>query len=107
MSEADPNEAGVAAEGESDDDRALFDTDQVEQALRGRLVLGRFADDQLGFDHLRNRAAPGALGGAQGLGGVFAEARRMDVPLQYVYEREYAARYGDADFVPVREAVAR
>ncbi|MCS6901445.1 MAG: VWA domain-containing protein [Myxococcales bacterium] len=69
-----------------------LDADQVEQAMRWRLILGRFSDDQLGFGHLQQRAMPGTLDGVQGLGGLFAEAQQMDVPLEYVYDREYAAR---------------
>lgn len=61
------------------------DLDQVEQAMRWRLILGRFSDDQLGFQQLQQQ-------GANGLGGLFAEARRMDVPLEYIYDREYSAR---------------
>lgn len=83
------DEASKASEA---DEGVKIDGDQVEQAMRWRLILGRFSDDQLGFDHLRGSAAPGALGGAQGLGGMLAEARRLDVPLEFVYEREYAAR---------------
>ncbi|RYE77056.1 MAG: VWA domain-containing protein [Myxococcales bacterium] len=94
MSEPGSDEAVEVegGEGGGDDDQLPFDTDQVEQAMRWRLILGRFADDQLGFDHLLDHAQPDVLRGAQGLGGVFAEARRMDVPLEFVYEREYASR---------------
>jgi hypothetical protein len=82
----------MSDEAADTNDEAGLDTDQVEQAMRWRLILGRFSDEQLGFDQLRQRATSGALGGAQGLGGLFAEARQMDVPLEFVYDREYAAR---------------
>jgi Mg-chelatase subunit ChlD len=82
----------MSEQPETESDERPLDQDQVEQAMRWRLILGRFSDDQLGFDQLRGRAAPGALGGAQGLGGLFAEARQMDIPLEFVYDREYANR---------------
>ncbi|MCU0654365.1 MAG: VWA domain-containing protein [Polyangiaceae bacterium] len=82
----------MSEQPETESDEQPLDQDQVEQAMRWRLILGRFSDDQLGFDQLRGRAASGALGGAQGLGGLFAEARQMDIPLEFVYDREYANR---------------
>jgi hypothetical protein len=70
------------------------DDDQIEQAMRWRLILGRFADDRLGYQQLSTPGG-GGLGGAQvgaGLGGMLAEARQMDAALQYIYDREFAQR---------------
>jgi hypothetical protein len=70
----------------SQDDEAR----RVEMALRWRLVLGRFADEQLGYDGL---GVPGdGQGGGGDLADLVAEARQMDVPLSFVYDREHAAR---------------
>lgn len=75
---------------------------QVEQALRWRLILGRFADDRLGMDRLGSccdglgEGVGEALGGAGEGGGDLAtllgQARQMDASLNYIYDREYAKR---------------
>ena len=63
---------------------------RVEQALRWRLVLGRFADDQLGFGRLAGMGGSGA-GGLE-LAGMIDEAQQIDVPLSYIYDREHTDR---------------
>jgi Mg-chelatase subunit ChlD len=78
------------AEGED-----AIDETQVEEAMRWRLILGRFADERLGYERLAG-CQPAGMGGAQGeaggMGQLIAEAQRMDVPLEYIYDREYAKR---------------
>lgn len=68
---------------------------QVEQAMRWRLILGRFADEQLGMNRLQGMA--GDVGGLDASGGadlqaMMGEAQRMEMPLQYLYDREFAQR---------------
>ena len=84
----------------------LFDADdvQVEQAMRWRLILGRFADTRLGYDRLGGAGCCGGLGdgldgGAQGdgqgpsdLATLLSQARQMDLSLSYIYDREHASR---------------
>ncbi len=67
---------------------------QVEQAIRWRLVLGRHADDQLGFDRLAGAQGGDRKAGAPGseLGDLLSEARQLETPLSYIYEREHAQR---------------
>lgn len=81
----------------SADDGPEVDESQVEQAMRWRLILGRFADDRMGFDALSGLG--GRLGGGggegQGQGGLSAllgEARSLEVPLSYIYDREHQMR---------------
>lgn len=76
----------LGAQAEDD----AMDTAQVEQAMRWRLILGRFSDDRLNYDRIE-----GGMRGAEGKGGLdglLNEARRMDGSLQYIYDREYAKR---------------
>ncbi len=54
---------------------------QVEQALRWRLMLGRHADEHLGFE-------PGDDPATSAL----ARAQALDAPLDYIYDREHARR---------------
>lgn len=70
---------------------------QIEQAMRWRLILGRFADDTLGFGRLGGECqtmGEGAHGegGANALRGLLDEAQTLDVPLQYIYDRSHAQR---------------
>lgn len=69
---------------------------QIEQAMRWRLILGRFADEHLGYGSLGSLMEglnDASLGGqAGGLGAMMGEAQSMDIQLQYIYDREYAAR---------------
>ncbi|MCA9538361.1 MAG: hypothetical protein KC620_05705, partial [Myxococcales bacterium] len=67
----------------ADDDAP--DARRVEQALRWRLILGAAADEQLGFDRL-SAAATGDLAALLG------EARAIETPLSYLYEREHEQR---------------
>lgn len=73
--------------------------DQVEEALRWRLILGQFADERLGFGRLRER--DGDLSGGLGAGSrlqtsdlsaLLREAERLDQSLEYIYDREFARR---------------
>jgi len=84
-------------------DAAGPDARQVEQAMRWRLVLGRFADTRLGLSRLESGvgAAAGTEGGETGTHGEsgaselarrLGEARSMEVPLEYLYDRAFAAR---------------
>jgi len=88
-----------------DHDEAAPEGVAVEQAMRWRLVLGRFADERLGFPRLEGAcgtegAAEGAGGGEAEAGGAadaglarrLAEARSLEVPLEYLYDRAFAAR---------------
>lgn len=80
---------------------------QVEQAMRWRLVLGRYADDRLGERRLTtfygdNEGSPSprdsddedGLGAGMGsdLTEMLAEGARIDGALEYIYDREYARR---------------
>lgn len=56
---------------------------QVEQAIRWRLILGGHADD-LAFD--------AGAAAATGLTDHLTEARALDTPLAYIYDREHAQR---------------
>lgn len=60
------------------------DDRQIEAAIRWRLILGGHADEQLGFDP--------AAAAAAGLGDHLQEARALDLPLAYIYDREHAQR---------------
>lgn len=61
------------------------DATQVEQAIRWRLILGAHADEQIGLDAF---SAPGG----SGLDDILGEARQLDAPLSYIYDREHAER---------------
>ncbi len=66
----------------------VSDERQVEQALRWRLVLGQHADD-----HLELEPSGEAGGGpSQDLADRLTEARALDVPLDYIYDREHSER---------------
>ena len=80
-----------------------IDEARVEQAMRWRLILGGFADERLGYDRLEEAlgqggqgagapGAPGALDERSNLAGMIGESRQMDGQLQYIYDREFAAR---------------
>lgn len=73
--------------GEGAEEAKPADEQQIDQAMRWRLILGRFANDRLGY----GRLGAGGLGG-----GVLADrmelAQRMDTGLEYIYDREYAKR---------------
>lgn len=62
---------------------------QVEQAMRWRLVLGRFADEHLGLGQAAEDA--GALADPD-LAALLTEARQLDTPLSYIYDREHTER---------------
>ena len=76
------------------------DEGRVEQAMRWRLILGGFADDRLGYDRLEGAlgqeggpgGSPGLDGGQSDLAGMLGESRQMDSQLNYIYDREFAAR---------------
>jgi hypothetical protein len=81
------------------DDAPPPEAQELEAALRWRLVLGRYAEDNLGFDRLGQccRAVgegEGAAGEAAGSGlrGLLDEGRTLDAPLNYIYDRAYAQR---------------
>lgn len=63
---------------------------QVEQAIRWRLVLGGFAEGHLGLDQLGAGAAGGAV--SDDLAALLTEARAVDTPLSYIYDREHEQR---------------
>ncbi len=82
---------------------------QVEQAMRWRLVLGRYAGDRLGQQRLKSFYAADdddqhgegeQVGGddpmgeapAPDLAELLAEGERLDGALEYIYDREYARR---------------
>ncbi|MBU1431824.1 VWA domain-containing protein [Myxococcota bacterium] len=75
---------------------------RVEQAIRWRLVLGQFADEHLGLDRLgqglEGQGQGGQEGGGEGgalgvdLAQLLTEARQLDTPLSYIYDREHEAR---------------
>lgn len=82
-----------------------LDESKVDQAMRWRLILGSFADDRLGYDRLQStmtglccdgEGAEGGLGegniGSSDLASLLKESRTMDEQLQYIYDREFAAR---------------
>lgn len=62
------------------------EAEAVERALRWRLVLGRHADDALGFDAVAEGDPHGDLADQ------LTEAQQVDVPLAYIYEREHRQR---------------
>ena len=66
--------------------RLPIEDEQVEAAMRWRLILGNFSDEQLGFDQFDD------LTGDDGLAALVNEARHLDVPLGYIYDREYTQR---------------
>lgn len=72
----------------TDDSREV----QAEQAIRWRLVLGGFAEAHLGFDQIA--AGGGGEGGAMNddLAALLTEARSVDTPLSYIYDREHEQR---------------
>lgn len=74
-----------------DPDELEVETDQVERAMRWRLILGKFSDDRLGYDRLQGMD-DSAEGDGEGLGGLLGEARSMDTTLEYIYDREYTKR---------------
>lgn len=84
----DAPEAPAPAEGL--DDLREADSAQIEQAMRWRLILGRFSDDRLGYQRLQG--GMGAEGAGGDLSGLLSEARRMEGPLEYLYDREFAKR---------------
>jgi hypothetical protein len=63
---------------------------QVEQAIRWRLVLGGFAEAHLGFDTLGSQGEGAALN--DDLANLLTEARAVDTPLSYIYDREHEQR---------------
>lgn len=67
------------------------DADQVERAMRWRLILGKFSDDRLGYDRLQGMGEATEMAG-DGLGGLLGEAQAMDTTLEYIYDREYTKR---------------
>jgi hypothetical protein len=81
-------ETPVQREGEAS---ATFNQ-RVEMAMRWRLVLGRFADDNLGYDHLKDLAAAEGEGPGEELQAMLVEAHSLDAPLEYIYDREYSER---------------
>lgn len=79
---------------EPEEELADAEDEQVEQAMRWRLILGRFSDDRLGYQRLR-QAGPmigGVEGEGDGLHAMMDEAQRMESPLSYIYDREHAKR---------------
>jgi Mg-chelatase subunit ChlD len=62
--------------------------EQVEAAMRWRLVLGRFSNERLGYDHLADLLESDD----EGMGGQLGEARAMDAALEFIYDREFARR---------------
>ncbi len=87
----DPTPNPSAFEPEDDQEIEGASPVQVEQAMRWRLILGRFSEDRLGYDRLQGACGLGE-GEGVGLGGMMAEARRMEAPLEYIYDREHAKR---------------
>lgn len=105
-----PQESGAGADSAGETSGFSPDTgdvdQQVEQAMRWRLVLGRFADERLGERRLTRFQAGGldvdeagsGDGGAPGGEGddpldlMRTEGGRMDGALEYIYDREYARR---------------
>ncbi len=103
---------GCASMGAMDDDPDLTDeaspdARQVEQAMRWRLVLGRFADTRLGYPRIEacvgaegsgaegegeGGAGTGAPAGSSELARRLGEARAMEVPLEYLYDRAFGLR---------------
>lgn len=95
----DPDQpaAAAAAGGASHGDEQ-----QIEQALRWRLVLGRFSDSWLSFDRARELGAEpapeqdegsgAADAGASDLVSLLAEAERLEQSLHYIYDREHTER---------------
>lgn len=81
---------------ESDENAAYKDDDaelsgeaaKIERALRWRLILGQFSDDTLSYQRLNDMAA--VHGGL--LNSRIDEAERMDMPLSFIYDREFASR---------------
>lgn len=66
---------------------------RVERALRWRLILGRFGDERLGYDRLEDLTQSSSQdSGSTDLSGALFEARRMDLSLEYIYDREFAQR---------------
>ncbi|MBL8601927.1 MAG: VWA domain-containing protein [Myxococcales bacterium] len=83
---------------------------RIEQAIRWRLVLGRFADDRLGLARFGGASGAEGEGGDRGdegdggdggegpagarrsLGALLGEAGALDVPLEYLYDRAFAQR---------------
>ncbi len=71
------------------------DDAQIEQAMRWRLILGRFSEDTLGYGRLgaaMDDGQGGGAGGAMGVGNLLEEAQRLESPLEYIYDREHAKR---------------
>ena len=82
-----PPSGGSFSSPPAPEDDSSADEEQVEQAIRWRLILGRFSDDRLGYDRLSS-----CRPSDEALGGLLDEARLMDAPLEYIYDREYAKR---------------
>jgi VWA domain containing CoxE-like protein len=84
-----------------------LDEREVERAMRWRLVLGRFADEQIGYGRLAGCGAGGGLdgeAGAGGLGALLGQAVEMDPALEFIYDREFAMRSHRAAGDPGRSA---
>ena len=67
--------------------------DRVERAIRWRLILGRHADADLSLDKAGGGAAgDGGAGHSEDLASILTEARALDMPLNYIYDREHQDR---------------
>jgi hypothetical protein len=63
----------------------LVDKNQIDAALRWRLVLGKFSDDRLALDRFEDQAK-------DDMATLLDESERMDRSLSYIYDREQDAR---------------
>lgn len=66
----------------------MKDERQVEQALRWRLVLGQHADEHLDLDP----GGEAGIGPSKDLAERLTEAQALELPLDYIYDREHADR---------------
>jgi len=81
--------------GDDDDLDFAYETDtdqagKVESAMRWRLILGRFADEHLGYDKLGEETSAGEQ--PSDLSDLLGEATQMDRSLEFIYDREFARR---------------
>jgi hypothetical protein len=85
---------GGGEDAEGQDRLGEADERQIEQAMRWRLILGKFADDRLGYGRLGGAAAVQRGGGltGDGVGALLGEAMHLESPLEYIYDREHAKR---------------
>ena len=75
-----------------DDVRDATDAAHIEAAMRWRLILGRFADESLDYPQLAREVEPLDADARDDLGARLAEAERLEVPLDYLYDRAFAER---------------